>query len=162
MGLSKIEIGTMAADGDVATTFETLGYTDTDSCEITVDDPEETEVTAEEVDDPIYVIRKAGKTSIAFNVLNPSVDVLKKVCGGTATAGSYSLPDKLPTIEVSVKITPTVGFVVTYPRVSIVGKISGKYAKSEPLKLSVSGTVLTPTKAGVAKGTFAPVTEGGE
>ena len=158
MGLSKIEVGPLAVDGGVSTSFAALGYTDPDSCEITVDDPEETEVTAEEVDDPIYVMRKAGKTSIAFNVLNPSADVLKKVCGGTVTeGGDYELPEKLPTIEMSVKITPTVGFVATFARVSIVGKLSGKYAKSEPLKLAVTGTVLNPTKTGVAKATFTPI-----
>ena len=158
MGLSKIEIGPLAVDGGVSTSFAALGYTDPDSCEITVDDPEETEVTAEEVDDPIFVMRKAGKTTIAFNVLNPSADVLKKVCGGTVTeGGNYELPEKLPTIETGYKSTRTVCFVATFARVSIVGKLSGKYAKSEPLKLAVTGTVLTPTKTGVAKATFTPV-----
>ena len=159
MGLSKIEVGTPAVDGDVATSFATLGYTDTDSCEITVDDPEETEVTAEEVDDPFYVMRKAGKTSITFNVLNPSVDTLVKVCGGTkGNSGEFEMPDTLPDIELSVKITPQTGFIGLFPRVSIVGKLSGKYAKSEPLKLTVTGTVLTPTKLGVPKATYTPIT----
>ena len=160
MGLAKIEVGPLSADGGVSETFATLGYTDSDSCEIAVDDPEETEVTAEEVDDPIYVLRKSGKTTVTFNVLNPSMAVLQKICGGTFTElGGYELPDALPQIELSVKITPQVGFVATYPRVSIVGKLSGKYAKSEPLKLAVTGTVLVPTKSGTAKATYTPLAE---
>ena len=146
MGLSKVEVGTPVSGG-MATEFDTLGYTDPDSCTLDTEDPETTEVNAEEVDDPIYTISKAGKTNLNFNVLNPLVTALTKMLGGTvdSTTGKWKAPAALTQPELSVKVTTNTGHVFEFPRVKFTCKYSGSFGKSEPLKLTCQGIVLVPT-----------------
>lgn len=160
MGLSKIEVGTPVSGG-VATSFSTLGYTDPDSCTIETDDPETTDVNAEEVDDPIYSISKAGKTNLNFNVLNPEPAVLKDMMGGAVDNSTHvwTAPSSLTQPELSVKITSATGHVFTFPRVKFTCKYSGTFGKSEPLKLACAGVVLIPTDGTTAKMSVTPPSE---
>lgn len=151
-GLSKIEVGDIAADGGMGTTLEQLGYTNEDSCTMTTEDPSDTEFNAEELDDPVLVVTKAGKTTFAFSLMNPSAEVMVKLMGGTAeTDGSWKAPAKMPVIEKSVRITPTQGFTIEVPRMKLVAKINGTFSKTGMFLIDVSGTVMTPTKEGEAK-----------
>lgn len=160
MGLSKIEVGTPVSGG-VATSFETLGYTDPDSCTIDTEDPEVTDVNAEEVDDPIYSISKAGKTNLNFNVLNPETSVLKKMMGGEVdnTTHVWTAPSSLTQPELSVKITSETGHVFTFPRVKFTCKYGGTFGKSEPVKLTCAGVVLIPTDGQTPKMSVTPPSE---
>ena len=162
MGLSKIEVGTPVSGG-VATSFATLGYTDKDSCTIETEDPEVTDVAAEEVDDPVYSIAKSGKSTINFNVLNPDEDVLVQMVGGTkdATNHTWSAPDSLTQPELSVKITADTGHTFTFPRVKFTCKYAGTVGNSEPLKLVCSGVVLVPTDGTTKKLTVAMPSDSG-
>lgn len=151
-GLQKIEVGDIAADGGMGTTLEQLGYTNADSCTMTTEDPTDTEFTAEEMDDPVVVITQPGKTTLSFSLMNPSVDTLKLLMGGTVTTdGNWEAPAKMPVIEKSVKITPTAGFIMEVPRMKIVAKLNATYSKTGMTLIDVTGTVLTPTKDGEAK-----------
>lgn len=62
IGLAKIEVGDMAAGGDMGTSLASLGYTYQDTCRMTQEDPETTDHYAEEVDDPVVSISRGGKT----------------------------------------------------------------------------------------------------
>lgn len=151
MGLSKIEVGTPVSGGE-ATSFATLGYTDPDSCTLDTEDPETTDVLAEETDDPIYSISKGGKSNLNFNVLNPDASVLVQMLGGTTDSnGVWSAPSQLTQPELSVKITMETGHVFRFPRVKFFCKYSGSFGNSEPLKLVCSGVVLVPTDGTTAK-----------
>ena len=152
MGLSKIEVGTPVSGGE-ATSYATLGYTDPDSCTLDTEDPETTDINAEETDDPIYSISKGGKSTLNFNVLNPLTTTLTQMMGGTVnqTTGDWEAPTQLTQPELSVKITMESGHIFRFPRVKFFCKYSGSFGKSEPIKLACIGSVLIPTDGETAK-----------
>ena len=150
MGLSKIEVGTPVSGGE-ATSYETLGYTDPDSCTLDTEDPETTDINAEETDDPIYSISKGGKSSLNFNVLNPELATLVKMMGGEVVSNEWQAPTQLTQPELSVKITMETGHIFRFPRVKFFCKYSGSFGKSEPIKLTCSGSVLIPLDGETAK-----------
>lgn len=149
-GLAKIEVGDALADGSMGTTLAQYGYTDKDSCELIMDDPTETPFEAEEVDDPIEITYKGGKKQVKFNIADPDEAAIALFMGGTAvsTIGneSYSAPLTFTVVEKSLKITPTKGLIFSAPRCRFVAKLSGKYAKSDKLKLEITATILVPKK----------------
>lgn len=155
LGLSSIEMGDMAPDGDMGTTLEVVGQTLTDSCSMTQEDPAVTEFTCEELDDPVISIERAGKTTFNFSVMNPDPTVLQKLLGGevtgTGNSAVWGAPDVIPVIEKSVKITPKQGLQFSIPRMKISAKINGQFSRSNIFVIEVIGTVLAPTKAGVKK-----------
>lgn len=159
-GMSKIELGELTAAGGVATNFETLGYSQEDSVTITTDDPEEIALNVEESDDPIFVKKKGGKTTIAFNVADPDLNVFEEMMGGTVASGTWSSPATLPTIERSVKLTPEQGLETTYTRVSLSAKWQPAAGKKGFGLLQISGSVLTPTLANEPKVRVKMVTSG--
>lgn len=153
LGLAKVEVGAIGEDGAMGSTLAALGYTYQDTCKMTQDDPETTEHYAEEVDDPVISISRGGKTNFAFSIMNPSVTVLADLLGGTADEanGTWTAPDRLPEVEKSVRITPEQGLKFEIPRMKLVSKINGDFSKKGILLIEVSGTVMQPTKTGVAK-----------
>jgi len=157
IGLSKIEVGDMASDGDMGTTLASLGYTYKDTCRMTQEDPETTDHYAEEVDDPVVSISRGGKTLFNFSIMNPDVEVMAQMLGGKGTPGSESAgdvweaPAKIPVVEKSVAITPEQGLKFEIPRLCMTTKINAEFSKSGILLLEVAGTVMTPLKSKVAK-----------
>ncbi|MDR2009956.1 MAG: hypothetical protein LBQ22_05695 [Bacteroidales bacterium] len=155
LGLSKIEVGDIASDGDMGTTLATLGYTYQDTCTMTQDDPETTEHYAEEVDDPVVVLSRAGKTNFNFSVMDADLTTLAALLGGTVTGtgdtAKWNAPDKLPVIEKSVRITPEQGLMFEVPRMKLTSKINATFSKSGIMLIDVVGTVLQPTKTGIGK-----------
>ena len=158
LGLSKIEVGDIGADGGMGTSLSTLGLTYQDTCTMTQDDAETTEHYAEELDDPVVSISKAGKTNFAFSIMNADVDTLVKLLGGKKNGTSWEAPATLPTIEKSVRITPQQGLKFEIPRMKLVAKINATFSKSGILLLEVTGTVLAPTLATAAKMKATPLT----
>ena len=157
IGLSKIEVGDMAADGGMGTTLAQLGYTYQDTCTMTQEDPTTTDHYAEEVDDPVVSIDRGGKTLFNFSIMNPDVEVMETLMGGVATPGidpaadTWEAPDKVAVVEKSVKITPEQGLMFEIPRLRMRTKINSTFSKSGILLLEVAGTVMTPLKTGTAK-----------
>lgn len=157
IGLSKIEVGAIAADGGMGGTLGVLGYTYQDTCTMTQEDPETTDHYAEEVDDPVISISRGGKTNFNFSIMNPSVTVLADLLGGVGTTGEgstpdkWEAPDKIPVVEKSVRITPEQGLKFEIPRMKLVSKINATFSKSGILLIEVAGTVLQPTKTGTKK-----------
>ena len=154
LGLSKIEFATILGTGGTGTSWSALGQTGQDSCVLSTDDPEITEFFCEESDTAVVTSSKAGKTTLKFNVIDPDIETLTTLMGGTSsgTAPSrvWNAPATLPTIEKSIKITPKQGFAsVVIPRASIVAKLNTTFGKKDLLKVEVTATVLTPTLAGV-------------
>ena len=138
----------------MVTTLTQIGYTDRDSCVFSSEDPEETEIEVEEVDDPIDIISKGGKKTLKFTLADPDETALALLMGGTgdATPGteSYTAPDTFPIIEQSIIVTPNKGLILSIPRARIVAKWNGNFSKTSQLKIDVVATVMTPTKSGLA------------
>ena len=125
-----------------------------DSCVFASEDPQETEIEVEEVDDPIDIITLGGKKTLKFTLADPDETALALLMGGTgvATPGSesYTAPDTFPITEKSIKVTPTKGLILSIPRARIVAKFNGVFSKSANFKVDVVATVMTPTKSGLA------------
>lgn len=155
LGLSKIEIGAIAGDGGMGTTLAALGNTYQDTCNLTVEDPQDTEHYSEENEDPEVIISRAGKTVLNFSIIGPDFAALAALTGGTISGSGASevlnQPNKLPTIEKSIKVTPEQGHVINIPRAKISAKFDGNLSKTGIMLLKVTATVMTPTKAGVSK-----------
>ena len=154
LGLSAIKMGAIANDGGMGETLATLGYTKADSCTFEQDDPEVTDFNAEEVDDPVVSIAKAGKINFNFELMNPDIDVMVDLFGGTkdeTNGEKWNAPEKMPVIEKSVQIEPDQGFIFKIPRMKIVAKIVGGFSSTGMMTISVNCTVLQPTKVGESK-----------
>ena len=159
LGLSKIETGAIAADGGMGQTLTADGYTYQDTCQMVTNDASSTDFYAEEVDDPVLSIERAGTTQFNWSIMDPSPDVLAKYLGGTASKSSATLTsndtwtpqDTAPIIELSVEITPQQGLSFKIPRMRIRAKLNGNFNKSSLLLLEVQGTVLAPEKSGIKK-----------
>lgn len=154
LGLSKIEVGEIAEDGDVAESFAALGKTYQDTASITDEDPEVIEHFSEEDEAPLAVIRRRGRRTISFSIMNPNKQTLVDTLGGTLTGVApnqvWNEPATMPVIERSIRITPAIGSVVTFPRVSLSGKINYELSKSGIMLIEMTADVLQPTKSGVA------------
>ena len=151
MGVSQILFGAIAADGGMGTNLAPVGYTNQDSCTVTMDDPDVTEFYAEEVDMPVVTKSKKGKVTIALSVMNPSIETLAMFLGGTAdtTNLEWNNGTTYENIELSCRIIPDQGFIFDIPRLKIDAKINGSLNNSSILTLDITGTVLQPEKEGV-------------
>jgi len=161
-GVGKIEIGTIAVDGGVATTWATLGYTDRDStAALTEEDPTREELFALEVDTAVDVDTTGGAITLTYSILNPDTATLAALWGGTVTgtgnAATWSRPGTAVSLEKSVKITPKKGLTITIVRGSVVPKLNFDLTKAGKFVIDIVVTVLQPTKANVDPVLFGPL-----
>jgi hypothetical protein len=152
IGLAKIEVGAIGANGVMGTSLETIGHTAEGSCTIETADPELTEFFAEEQDEAIHTAAKMAVTTITFQLAAPDLEQCSKVFGGevvgTGSAATWEYPATLENIEKSVKIKPKEGLIFSIPRAKITAKFTGQFGRSETLKVEVVITVLKPTNGG--------------
>ena len=150
LGLSKIEMGDIATDGGMGQALAVVGQTLKGSCNVTQEDPTTNDFFAEEIDDPVVSISSRGKTTLAFSVMNPDLQVLEKLFGGTISGtgptAKWNAPATLPAIEESVRVTPQMGLIWEFPRMKINAKINGQFSRENIFVIEVSGTALQPTK----------------
>ena len=159
LGLASIEVGDIAADGGMGEVLASLGYTYQDTAQMVTNDPTTTDFYAEEVDDPVLSISRAGTIQFKWSLMNPSVETLQILMGGTIKKtgdgaeehDTWEAPDVLPTIEKSVKITPLQGLKFAVPRLRIVAKLNGNFSKTGMMLVEVTGTVMKPEKEGIKK-----------
>jgi len=151
IGLAAINVGAIASDGGMGTTLAPLGVTFRDTCQITQEDGEVTELFSEENDDPEHVITRPGKIKVNFSVMKPDVDTLAKMLGGSVSSSTWDAPGAMPEVERSVEIVPKQGLKISIPRLKMDCKIDWSNVGTTPLLITVSGTVLVPTKSGVSK-----------
>ncbi len=139
-GLSKIEAKAVSAvDGD----YKILGMTYQDTCTLTQNEPEEIEHYAEESDSPIVSVSRPGKIILSFSIMDADVDTLVSLLGGNkGENGSWNAPEVIPSIEMSLRVTPKSGMVIEIPRARVVAKFNGSFSRSGVFLISVTATVL--------------------
>lgn len=153
LGLSKIlgKTGEPTTADFSETGYTPYGLTYQDTAKMSQEDGEETEFYAEEEDDPIEIIEKAGKITFTFSVMNPDLDTLTRLFGGTVASNIWAYPDATTSIEESLIILPRKGLKFQVPRAKIKAKFNGEFSKKGLLLLEVTATVLKPTTAGLKK-----------
>lgn len=151
IGVSKIEIGTPAADGGMSTTLASLGYTTKDTIRFNDEKGTETEFEAEETDLPLFIAKQGGKKEFTYQVANPDLDTLVKVFGGTKddATKSWQAPISEPNIVQSLKFTPKQGFGFEFPKTSLSARWTSDIGKDKLIGIEVTFKVLQPDKAGL-------------
>lgn len=157
MGLAKIEMGTVDSTGAMQSTLTQIGYTYKDSCTMSADNPDISELFVEEVDLPMDTQGELGAMTISWDILNPNVTEIAAMMGGTATAADnkYEGATSWSAIEKAIKLTPKKGFALSIPRGQINAQLTGGWRKGEPMLLHMEVRVLVPTNgSGVAQPPF--------
>lgn len=153
LGVAKIEVSDIAADGGVGTTFAALGLTQEGTTKLNFAEGTTTDLMVEEYDTAADSIFTGGEKTIEFVIANPDEDTLVALIGGTksGTGAStvYTAPATATVIERSVKITPKKGLGWIFPRVLITARPTSDLGKNTWMGLTVTGKVLVPTKSGV-------------
>ena len=151
-GISKIEIGDIAVDGGVSTSFAVLGNTYKDTATLEQAEGEVIEHEVEEAEDPVVIVPTKGRTTIQFSIIDFTPATLVKVLGGAVTgvapAEKWEAPDVASIIEKSVKITPKSGVPITMPRVSLRARVTYPLTRAGIAQVVITGTVLQPDKVG--------------
>ena len=156
IGLAAIELGAIAVDGGMGTTLTPWGYTEQDSCTITISEPELTEFIPEEIDDAIYIASKDGEKTIAFTIMDAGTDTLVNLFGGTVTTTgtapnevkTFSFPSSNANVEKSVRIIPKEGLITEITRAKVTASMDSTYSKNGLFTVKVSLKVLKPKKVG--------------
>lgn len=148
LGLEKIEFSDIAVDGGVGTDWTVLGKTERDSLQVTTDDPDIVELFSEESDIAEEVIESPGSTTITFNLMNPDTATFEKVFGGDVVGDIWEAPAQNIKLNQSIRITPRKGLIYTFPATSVVAKLNASFGRQNASGLSITATVLTPTKSG--------------
>lgn len=148
LGLTKIEMGAVAADGGMGTTLTETGSTFEGSASLVFEDPEVTEFYCEESDDPQYQGYKGGKGVLKFTKMDLDAGDLVTFLGGTSigTPKVFSAPSSIFTAERSIKLTPKTGMVINIVRAMVVAKVNYVIGKKDIFKVDITATILTPTK----------------
>lgn len=148
LGLNAVKIGEVG----LASTRNAIGLTYQDSCKLTQDDAETTDFYAEEEDDPVVSISRAGKTVVEFDLMDPSPDDMVTLMGGAASKSSaglsdndvWSAPAKAPSIYKSLELDPEQGLNIQISRAKIEAKINGEFSKKGMTLVHVKATVSKP------------------
>lgn len=140
-----------AADAFKEEGYKRFGLTYQDTANMNQEDGETTEFFAEEEDDAIDEITKAGKTTFNFSIMDPDLTTLKRLFGGEIASDVWGYPDQVAEVEESVIIKSRKGLCFHVSRGKIKAKINGEFSKKGLLLIEVVVTVLKPQTTGVKK-----------
>jgi hypothetical protein len=163
IGLIHIKLGAIAGDGGMGTSLSILGVTLQDTAELIQEDPEITEIFSEENDDPEESIETAGPKKLKWSIMNFDPDQMVRVLGGTSTGVApnkiWSAPRTKDPIELSCEVLSKYYVRTQIPRLKITAKLNMQFRKKGVTLVDIVGTILTPTKAGVAPMTIQDLPE---
>lgn len=151
IGLSSLECAEAANTGVMpATGLARHGNVYRDTLTFETADPTKEEYFEEEVDLAAATFYTAGETSINFEILRPSVEDLIFWAGGKADSSTgkiWSAPTSYTSQELAIRLNSKQGYVIDLPRVMVTANPTGGGAKSTPMRLKISGTVLIPSNS---------------
>ena len=161
IGLKTLKMGEIEADGGMSLTLTQIGATVKDTASLTTTEGTKTDFEIEEEDSPYFSIESTpGKKVLAWSIYDVDLDTLARFWGGVVNAAaggvgrSWDMPDSLPVIERSIEIVTKDDWTLKIPRVSLTAHLQWNLQKTKLAQVDLSGTILTPTKAGVAQVTI--------
>lgn len=154
LGLASLKVADSVATGGASDTgfmpasgMAQQGNVYRDSFSLSTEDPTLNEFYAEELDNPVEVVGTLGKTTITFDILNPSVEDMEAWGFGTkdltGAKQSIAAPKTWAACNKAIEVTPTKGYKIEVPNASVVSSVTGGGKKSEPMLLHVVATVMT-------------------
>lgn len=161
LGLSAIlgKTGEPTKADFTQTGYTKFGLTYEDTAKMAQEDGESTEFYAEEEDDAIEEISKAGKITFSYSIMNPTLECLKRLFGGEIATDVWAYPDAEAQVEESLIILPKKGLKFLVPRAKLKAKFNGEFSKKGLLLIEVTATVMKPTTASLKKLYVAKVTD---
>jgi hypothetical protein len=149
-GLTSVKIGAIAGDGGMGTALVALGNTVAGSMQLTSEEGTTTDFNIEEQDKPVKSIIQAGATRLTWECYDVGGETMAKLFGGTYDSGTdtYTSPDKVVAQELSLELTSAEGHVMSIVRASVFPTFNWSFSKDALAKISVSATILQPTKVG--------------
>ena len=151
IGMTSIVAGPPAPDGGISTTMTPFGRTYRETASITQEDNQTQDFLVEEQDDPVEsILLQKGATSIAWDVVDFDPLEMKRIWGGEVINDSWHEPENLPTIEMSVKLTPKIGRPFIYPRCSLTAILVYNATRKDIARIRITAKKMTPEKAGLA------------
>lgn len=152
IGLSALNAGAVAENGEMpATGMAVHGNVYRDTLSFETSDPTVEEYFEEEVDKAVASEGTEGSTTITWEILRPSPADLEFWCGGTADGLVWSAPTGYVDKKLALEIVSKQGYKIGIPKAQIVAATTGGGAKSTPMRLKVTATVLVPSSGGVDK-----------
>lgn len=161
LGLSKIEMGDIAADGGPAADadLEQVGTELAGSTTYDTADGTEVNVNSDVQDDPLFSVTRRGATTFNWEIASYDPDTQKAYMGGTVVTDdetskkTWQEPDNQVVQEKTIRITSEFGLVATITRASVTAKMTGKFSRDgqEVMRIAVTAKVLKPTKAGAPR-----------
>lgn len=157
--LARVLMGDPAADGGMSTTLtEVFSDTVLGSAIITTAEGTTTNINVEEKTDAIISSTQEGAMSFTFQTYNCSAQALLAAFGGTVTGDgsalapfSWNAPAKNAQPEKSVRFETPSGQFIEFPRAKLANLMNITFSKQDAGKVTINGTVLAPTKAGLSK-----------
>lgn len=145
LGLASIEVANVSGAGKEVS-WEKLGLTYKNTCNMTEEDPQETEFYAEEEEDPQEIIIQRGKTTVNWSIMNLTAATCEKVFGGKYDSGSktWKAPSATFMQEKAIKISPVIGCSFIIPRANLRAKIKADFSKQGLFLAECTATILTP------------------
>jgi len=156
LGIEKLEIGEVGADGAMGSTLAELEAIVPDSVVFEIGEPEVGEILIEGQDDPdVISIIRGGIKTVTAQIRDASIEMMELFFGGTVATTIYSAPVKSTPIYQSVKITcesvDGKALEISIPKVLVTAKLDGAAKASDSGMISASLKVLAPCDAsGVA------------
>lgn len=153
IGLKSLKAGTPDdTTGEMPSTgLAVHGNVYRDTLDLSTDDPSTEDYYEEETDLPVASMPEAGKTTLVFEILRPSVADLVFWAGGEADSSTgkvWKAPIGYVDKKLALEIESKQGYTISIPKAQIVANTVGGGAKSTPMRLKVTATVLVPTTSG--------------
>lgn len=147
-GLDEIALAPMIDKGP-GTVFAPLGLTDRDSpVTMLEEDPTSNDLFSHELDPAIDSMKTKGATQMLWTIVDPDLDTLVAVFGGSKTGTGatavYNQPSQMLVKEQTLRITPKKGYIITPTRCNVYGKINGDFAAEGKLAIDMVADILAP------------------
>jgi len=161
-GTSDVQIGTIAVDGGVATTFTSIGAIYADStAALTQADATTKDFMSIQSDQPLDKDVTPGALTMTISLMNVTADDMVILFGGAVTGSTeankvWVAPLQAVTIEKSVKIVPKKGKIITIVRAQLSSKANFNLQKDGLYLVDVLLSVLQPTKSATGPWSFGP------
>lgn len=154
VGISKIEYGTVQADGSMPIAMtDTLDALVPDSVTLTFEQPDKSDIFIEEQDAPYVTIPNPNRVrSLNFNLRDLSPATLELLFGGSVVTNTWSAPTSEAAIFYALQATSrtydTTYYVVEIPKALIRASLDGKMYQTDTGELAVTAEVQAVDNAG--------------
>lgn len=143
-GVDKIEITEVGTED-----WRILGYTSIDTAAVSEEEGTTTDFNVEELDTPLFSRFTPGKTTIAWDIADPSLPAFVEVFGGTITgigdAAQWNAPASYVQKEFRVRITPKIGYMMLFNRMLFKPLKNFTLGKNNLTAITVNADMLQPT-----------------